>query len=108
ADAARTRATRLMRVATLLLVLGLVAPARAGTNAGNAWHIPVGTEPGIAAMRGPVHGIVAGTNVLVYSGNQFQGTGNPGNQLQAGSAGLSQPRRHAASHAVPLTIFADK
>src|SRR5690242_13613781 len=53
--------------------------------AGNAWHIPGGAEPGIATMRDPVRA-AAGAAITVYSGNQFQGAGNPGNQTQAGSA----------------------
>jgi galactose oxidase len=49
---------------------------------GNAWHIPGNPEPpGRAGMRDPVGGIFAGTAVTIVSGNQFQGAGNPGNQL---------------------------
>jgi alpha-D-xyloside xylohydrolase len=56
---------------------------------GNAWHIPNSTEggvlPGGATMRSPLS-VPMGTNVTVYNGNQFQGSGgNPGNQLQTGS-----------------------
>jgi hypothetical protein len=36
-------------------------------------------------MRDPVGGIVPGMAVTIFSGNQFQGGGTPGNQLQAGS-----------------------
>ena len=56
-------------------------------NLGNAWHIPGNLEPpGRAGMRDPVGEIVPGTAVTIFSGNQFQGTGNPGNQLQTGSS----------------------
>jgi hypothetical protein len=56
-------------------------------NLGNAWHIPGNPEPrGLTAMRHPVGAIVAGTAITITSGNQFQGDGNPGNQLQTGSA----------------------
>jgi galactose oxidase len=56
-------------------------------NLGNAWHIPGSPEPpGRAGMRDPVGGIFAGTAVTIFSGNQFRGAGNPGNQLQAGSS----------------------
>jgi hypothetical protein len=36
-------------------------------------------------MRDPVGTIVPGAEVLIYSGNQFEGQGNAGNQLQEGS-----------------------
>jgi galactose oxidase len=57
-------------------------------NLGNAWHIPTNSEPrGRGAMRDPVGAVVAGTAVTIVSGNQFKGPGgNPGNQLQTGSA----------------------
>src|SRR5262245_3536157 len=86
-----------------LVVVGLMlaaSPAVAAT-AGNAWHIPSGAEPGIATMRAPVHGVAAGASVTVYSGNQFQGTGNPGNQLQAGSAVVYRKIGDAAWTSVP-------
>jgi galactose oxidase len=56
-------------------------------NLGNAWHIPGSAEPrGFAGMRDPVGAVVPGTVLTIISGNQFQGGGNPGNQLQTGSA----------------------
>ncbi len=56
-------------------------------NLGNAWHVPGNHEPpGRQGMRDPVGGIFAGTAVTIFSGNQFRGTGNPGNQLQTGSS----------------------
>ena len=56
-------------------------------NLGNAWHIPNNPEPrGRAGMRDPVGAIVPGTAVTIITGNQFQGGGNPGNQLQIGSS----------------------
>src|SRR4051812_34669266 len=57
-------------------------------NLGNTWHIPGNPEPPAPrrrSMRDPVGGIFADTSVTIVSGNQFQGAGNPGNQLQAGS-----------------------
>lgn len=54
-------------------------------NLGNAWHIPGNPEPR-AGMRDPVGAIVPGTEITIFSGNQFQGDGNPGNQLQDGSS----------------------
>ena len=57
-------------------------------NLGNAWHIPANPEPrGRGAMRDPTGAIPAGTPVTIISGNQDQGQiGNPGNQVQDGSA----------------------
>src|SRR5689334_18311519 len=53
---------------------------------GNVWHIPDSPEPrGLAGMRDPVGAIVPGTALRVVTGNQFQGSGTPGNQLQDGS-----------------------
>jgi hypothetical protein len=55
-------------------------------NLGNAWHIPGNPEPpGRASMRDPIGGIGPAMAITIFSGNQFQGAGNPGNQLQAGS-----------------------
>ena len=52
---------------------------------GNAWHIPNSAEPaGVASMRTPFS-VPAATNITIYNGNQYQGTGTVGNQLQTGS-----------------------
>ena len=54
---------------------------------GNAWHFPGNPEPfGNAGMRDPVFPTDPVSAVTVFSGNQYQGGGNPGNQLQDGSA----------------------
>jgi galactose oxidase len=54
---------------------------------GNAWHFPGNPEPfGNAGMRDPVFPTDPVSAVTVSSGNQYQGGGNPGNQLQDGSA----------------------
>jgi alpha-D-xyloside xylohydrolase len=54
---------------------------------GQAFHFPGANEPGIATMRLPFLPIPPGAPVTIYNGNQFQGGGgNPGNQLQTGSA----------------------
>ena len=56
-------------------------------NLGNAWHIPGNPEPrGLGGMRDPVGAIVPGSDLRIFTGNQFQGPGNPGNQLQVGSS----------------------
>jgi hypothetical protein len=54
---------------------------------GNAWHIPANPEPrGRGAMRSPAGAPIAGSAVSILSGNEFQGPGNPGNQLEVGSS----------------------
>src|SRR5882762_5280378 len=56
-------------------------------NLGNAWHIPKNPEPrGRGAMRDPVGELVPGMDITIVTGNQFQGDGNPGDQLQTGSS----------------------
>jgi hypothetical protein len=75
-------------------------------NLGNAWHLPGNPEPrGNAGMRDPVFPTDPVPLVTVFSGNQFQGGGNPGNQLQVGSAVLFKQKTDAAWQTVPL-IFA--
>ena len=75
-------------------------------NLGNAWHLPSNPEPrGNAGMRDPVFPTDPVPTVTVFSGNQFQGGGNPGNQLQVGSAVLFKQATDAAWQTVPL-IFA--
>lgn len=59
---------------------------------GNAWHLPEGSEPGVGAMRTP-RSIAASDAIALYTGNQFAGGGgNPGNQLESGSAMLYRAR----------------
>jgi galactose oxidase len=55
-------------------------------NLGNTWHIPASPELlGRGGMRDPAGALVADTAITIFSGNQFQGGGNPGNQQQTGS-----------------------
>ena len=75
-------------------------------NLGNAWHLPASPEPrGNAGMRDPVFPTDPMPTVTVFSGNQFQGAGNPGNQLQVGSALLVKRTTDAAWQTVPLIFF---
>jgi hypothetical protein len=75
-------------------------------NLGNAWHIPGSAEPrGFAGMRDPVGAIVPGAVLTVVLGNQFRGAGNPGNQLQDGSAVLFRRNSDPAWTTVPLTFL---
>lgn len=56
-------------------------------------------------MRDPVHEITADTPVIVWSGNQASGPGgNPGNQLQTGSAVLVRPIGDATWTEHPLAF----
>jgi alpha-D-xyloside xylohydrolase len=57
------------------------------TTLGNVFHIPSDIEAGNSGltMRSPLSGISSNTKVFLYTGNQFQGSGNPGNQLATGS-----------------------
>ena len=72
---------------------------------GNAWHLPLNPEPrGRAGMRDPVGAVVPGAAVTILSGNQFQGDGNPGNQLQDGSGVLFRRPAEAAWTSAPLVF----
>ena len=74
-------------------------------NLGNAWHLPGNPEPrGNAGMRDPVFPTDPVPAVTVFSGNQFQGGGNPGNQLQDGSALLFKRTTDTGWQTVPLTF----
>src|SRR6266704_3945540 len=56
-------------------------------NLGNVWHRPANPEPrGRAGMRDPVFPTNQVASVTITTGNQFQGGGNQGNQLQDGSS----------------------
>jgi len=73
---------------------------------GNAWHFPGNPEPfGNAGMRDPVFPTDPVSAVTVFSGNQYQGGGNPGNQLQDGSAVLFKRTTDTAWTTVPM-VFA--
>ena len=73
---------------------------------GNAWHFPGNPEPfGNAGMRDPVFPTDPVPTVTVFSGNQYQGGGNPGNQLQVGSAVRFKRTTDAAWTTAPM-VFA--
>lgn len=71
---------RLLCIASFAAVLLCGGPVAWAQNLGNAWHIPVNTVPGGSKMRTPLNGIDTGATVTIYSGNQFDGSGTPGNQ----------------------------
>jgi galactose oxidase len=73
---------------------------------GNAWHLPTVSDPrGRSGMRVPSGPVVAGTHLSLITGNQFQGPGNPGNQLQVGSAAFVRTAGAAGFTEVPLTFL---
>jgi hypothetical protein len=75
-------------------------------NLGNAWHIPGSAEPrSFAGMRDPVGAVVPGAVLTVISGNQFQSGGNPGNQLQTGSAVAFQLASEPEWTTIPLAFL---
>jgi len=47
---------------------------------GNCWHIPANTEPFTVTMRNPLDAPATNQAVYIYNGNQYQGTGNSGDQ----------------------------
>lgn len=57
-----------------------VAERTVAQTLGNAFHVPDSTELGGTHMRNPEFEIGTSTTVTIYSGNQAQGSGNPGNQ----------------------------
>ena len=72
-------------------------------NLGNAWHIPQNAQPrGRGGMRDPIGPIPAGAAVTILSGNQYQGFGNAGNQLQDGSLLFYRQSMAADWQPVPL------
>ena len=74
---------------------------------GNAWHFPGNPEPfGNAGMRDPVFPTDPVPAVTVFSGNQYQGGGNPGNQLQVGSAVVFKRTTDMAWTTVPMVFAA--
>ena len=53
--------------------------AVAAAHLGNCWHSPANAEPAGAYMRNPRHPYASNT-VTIYSGNQYAGEGNAGDQ----------------------------
>lgn len=75
---------------------------------GNAFHIPVNHEADLPrpTMRFPLTAITADTAVEIYSGNQFQGGGNPGNQLGIGSAVFCKAATNSIWTELPMHFVA--
>lgn len=70
---------------------------------GNAWHNPTETEPGVGFMRAPMFEIYSNTAVTIFSGNQYQGGGEAGNQLQSGSMVYFKNATGSVWSAAPMT-----
>ncbi len=69
---------------------------------GNAWHIPHNHEPGVGFMRAPIFEIYSNTAVTIFNGNQFQGAGEAGNQLQTGSTIFYKHATNSAWSSAPM------
>jgi alpha-D-xyloside xylohydrolase len=59
-------------------------------------------------MRDPLRGISGKTRVSIFSGNQFQGPGDPGNQLAIGSAVFFKRRADQRWSTVPLLFDSER
>jgi galactose oxidase len=76
-------------------------------NLGNVWHLPANPEPrGRSGMRDPVFPTTPVGAVTITTGDQFQGDGNPGNQLQEGSTLLFKRSTDATWTPVPVVFAA--
>jgi len=70
---------------------------------GNVWHLPTNPEPpGRSGMRDPVFPATPVGTVTIWTGNQWAGGGNAGNQLQDGSTLFFRQVGDTAWTAVPL------
>ena len=70
---------------------------------GNVWHLPTNPEPpGRSGMRDPVFPTTPVGTVTIWTGNQWAGGGNAGNQLQDGSTLFFRQVGDVAWTAVPL------
>ena len=74
---------------------------------GNVFHIPSNVESnsGGLTMRSPLTGILSNTTVFLYTGNQFQGSGNPGNQLQTGSTIYYRNATNTTWSSIPMAFW---
>ena len=74
---------------------------------GNCWHIPTNIESNSnnTSMRSPVSGMTSNTAVFLYTGNQYQGSGNPGNQLQTGSTIYYRNATNSTWSSIPMFFW---
>jgi len=73
---------------------------------GNAFHIPASNELDLPrpSMRFPLTAVSSNTAVEIYNGNQFQGGGNPGNQLGIGSAVIYKVSTNSVWTELPMNF----
>jgi glycosidase len=97
-------ARRCLPLAGLALWALTAWPAWAGP--GNAWHMPWELQAGIPmTMRDPVYRVYPDQPLVLYSGNQFQGSGGtPGNQLEAGSTVFYRINGTSTWSQVPMQV----
>jgi glucose/arabinose dehydrogenase/mono/diheme cytochrome c family protein len=90
-----------MRIDRVLLTTNSAFNAQIG----NAWHIPMSTESGAVpnGMRNPLN-VLAGSTITIINGSQFQGSGDPGNQLQTGSTIFYKRTTDANWSSAPMTF----
>src|SRR5439155_19112249 len=82
----------------------LTTTANFAAHTGNTWHIPNSPEAtGGVTMRNPLT-VNGGTAVTIYNGSQYQGGGDPGNQLQTGSTIFYKRTTDVAWSSVPMTF----
>jgi glucose/arabinose dehydrogenase/mono/diheme cytochrome c family protein len=82
----------------------LTTAANFAAHTANAWHIPNSAEAsGGVTMRNPLV-VNAGTPVTIFNGAQFQGAGDPGNQLQTGSTIFYKRTTDVTWSSVPMTF----
>ena len=74
---------------------------------GTCFHIPSDIETGNSGltMRSPLTGMSSNTPVFLYTGNQFQGSGNPGNQLQTGSTIFYRNATNSTWSSIPMFFW---
>ena len=75
---------------------------------GNAWHIPDNPEAvvGLPSMRIPLTGIFSNTPVTIINGNQYQGTGNAGDQATSLSRIFYKRATDTVWSSLPMYFFA--
>jgi len=75
---------------------------------GNAFHIPNNNQDDLPrpTMRFPLSAIMSNTAVEIYNGNQFQGPGNPGNQLGIGSTVFYKITTNTSWSSLPMSFVA--
>lgn len=99
---------RISRFLVVAVAASLLSIGTAMAELGNAWHIPNNTVPTNGAnMRSPLSNIDTGTTVTIYNGNQFQGSGNPGDETNGGAVFYKAQNSNAPWSEAPLFFFSE-